>query len=111
LALDYIHTGQVHATVAFSNPQLVAALSADAAGMTDQAREHFEIALRQARDLPIRILQPTVLYFYGRSTSATTDVAARARGRAMIEGAITEFRTLEMVLHAGLAERFLCEGA
>jgi hypothetical protein len=40
-----------------------------------------------------------------------TDVADRARGRAMVEAALIDFRTLEMVLHAGLAERFLRDGA
>ncbi len=60
LRLDYIRTGQVFATVALSNPQLAAALAADAAGLADRAREHFETALRQAREIPIRILQPAV---------------------------------------------------
>ena len=91
-------------------PQLAAALAADAAGLIDQSREHFEIALRQAHEVPVRILQPTVLYWYGRSLSAGADTADRARGRAMVEAALTDFRALEMVLHANLAERFLREG-
>ena len=37
----------------------------------------------------------------------TADAADRARGRAMVEAAITDFRALEMVLHATLAEEFL----
>ena len=61
--------------------------------------------------MPIRILQPTVLYWYGRSLSAAADAADRARGRAMVEAALTDFRALEMVLHANLAEQFLREGA
>jgi hypothetical protein len=93
-----------------SSPQLVAALAADAAGLNDQARDHFETALRQAREVPIRILQPTVLYWYGRALSAGEDAAERARGRGMVEAALTDFRALEMVLHATLAERFLRDG-
>lgn len=111
LAVEYIHTGQAHMNVALSSPQLAAALSADAAGMPEQVRAHFETALRQARGLPVRIQQPTVLYWYGRSICATADTAERARGRAMVEAALTDFRTLGMVLHADLAERFLREGA
>ncbi len=88
----------------------MAALAADAAGLSDQAREHFEIALRQAHEVPVRILQPTVLYWYGRALSAGADAADHARGRAMVEAALTDFRALEMVLHANLAERFLREG-
>ena len=112
LTLDYIQTGQAvsASTVGPSNPQLAAALAADAAGLVDQSREHFETALRQAREVPIRILQPTVLYWYGRSLSAATDSAERLRGRAMVEAALTDFRALEMVLHANLAEQFLRAG-
>jgi tetratricopeptide (TPR) repeat protein/predicted Ser/Thr protein kinase len=110
--LDYIHTGQVVSlyNVGPGNPQLAAALAADAAGLNDQAREHFETALRQAREVPVRILQPTVLYWYGRFLFAAPDAAERARGRAMVEAALTDFRALEMVLHANLAEQFLREG-
>ena len=111
MALDYIHTGlMVSDSVGPSNPQLAAALAADAAGLVDQSREHFDTALRQARDVPIRILQPTVLYWHGRSLSTAADTADRSRGRAMVEAALTDFRALEMVLHANLAERFLRAG-
>ena len=111
LTLDYIHTGlMVSDSVGPSNPQLAAALAADAAGLVDQSREHFETALRQSREVPIRLLQPTVLYWYGRSLSTATDSADRLRGRAMVEAALIDFRALEMVLHADLAEGFLRGG-
>jgi tetratricopeptide (TPR) repeat protein/predicted Ser/Thr protein kinase len=95
------------AAVGPTTPQLVAAMAADAAGHADKAREHFETALRQARELPHRILQPTVLYWSGRSLADTSDVADQSRGRAMVEAALTDFRALEMVTHANLAEQFL----
>ena len=95
------------AAVGPTTPQLVAALAADAAGHADRARAHFETALRQARELPHRILQPTVLYWYGRALADTSDVPEQARGRAMVEAALTDFRALEMVTHATLAEQFL----
>ena len=37
------------------------------------------------------------------------DAAERSRGLAMIEGALADFRSLGMVLHAQLAKRFLNE--
>ena len=107
LTLDYIRTGQRVSTVALSIPQLVAALAADAAGLADKSRWHFETALQQTRDVPIRIFQPTVSYWYGRALSAAADPADRARGRAMVEAALADFRGLGMVLHAALAEQFL----
>ena len=45
LAVEYVRTGQAHMNVPLSSPQLAAALSADAAGMAEQARAHFETAL------------------------------------------------------------------
>jgi len=112
LTLAYIQTGRVNTPLVIGpgSPQLAAALAADAAGLNDQAREHFEIALRQAHEVPVRILQPTVRYWYGRALSASANTADHARGRAMVEAAFTDFRALEMVLHANLAERFLREG-
>jgi hypothetical protein len=38
------------------------------------------------------------------------DPSEQSRGRAMIEAAAHDFRSLEMVLHADLAERFLRSG-
>ena len=112
LALDYVHTGLLFSAfnVEANNPQLAAALAADAAGLVDQSREHFETARRQAHEVPIRILQPTVLDWDGRSLSTAADAGDRERGRAMVEAALIDFRSLEMVLHANLAEEFLREG-
>ena len=52
LTEDYILTGAVSAIMAVgpSNPQLAAGLAAAAAGLTARARDHFETALRQARE-------------------------------------------------------------
>ena len=76
-------------------------------GLDDRAREHFEIATRQARDLPLRLLQPTVQYWYGRMLAEQTDPTEQARGRAMVAAAAADYTKLEMVLHARLAERLL----
>jgi hypothetical protein len=72
-----------------------------------RAPDHFETAIRQADTLPHRLLQPTARYWYGRLLVDEPHSAERARGRAMIEAAATDFRTLEMVTYANLAERFL----
>ena len=111
LTLDYIRTGQVvlPSVVGPSTAQLFAALAADAAGLVDRSREHFETALRQAREVPMRLMEPTVLYWNGRALSAAPDAADRARGRAMVEASAIDFRGIEMVVHANLAEQFLRE--
>jgi hypothetical protein len=112
LTLEYIRTGQIVAGLVAgpSNPQIVAALASAAAGLAEKSREHFETALRQAREVPVRIMEPTVEYWYGRALSSAADPAERARGRAMVEAALSGFRALGMVPHAGLAERFLRGG-
>jgi hypothetical protein len=109
LTLDYIHTGKVFsvAVVGPSTTHLAAALAADAAGLSDRAHEHFETALRQSRELPTRIHEPMILYWYGRAVAATPDAAERSRGRAMIEAALTDFRSLGMPFHVTLAEAAL----
>jgi tetratricopeptide (TPR) repeat protein/predicted Ser/Thr protein kinase len=111
-AIDCIRTGEIPALLSPgpSNPQLAAALAADAAGLIDRAHEHFETALAQARDVPWRILEPTVMYWYGRALSRADNDVDRTRGRGMVQVALTEFRALDMVLHAQLAERFLVNG-
>ena len=44
-----------------------------------------------------------------RALSAAPDAADRARGRAMVEASAIDFRALDMIVHANLAEQFLRE--
>jgi tetratricopeptide (TPR) repeat protein len=108
-ARAWVETGQVLSMElpTIEGPRLVAGVAAHAAGLHEQARDHFETALRQARDLPIRIQQATTPFWYGRMLLDDTHPAERARGRAMVEAAAAEFRSLEMVTYAGLAEGLL----
>jgi tetratricopeptide (TPR) repeat protein len=87
--------------------QTVAGIAAHAAGLSDKSREHFETAIRQADELPHRLLQPTARFWYGRTLADHADPAERVRGRALIEAAAADFRLLEMVPYAELAERHL----
>jgi hypothetical protein len=88
-------------------PQLVAGIAAHAAGLCEPARDHFETALRHARDVPIRLQQATTLFSYGRMLLDDPNASERARGRAMVEAAGADFRTLEMVTYGTLAETVL----
>jgi hypothetical protein len=96
-----------YSSIVPGNPEAVAGIAAHAAGLRDRAREHFEIANRQADELPLRLLQPTARYWYGRLLVDGPDPAEQARGRAMIEAAANDFRSLEMVTYANLADQFL----
>ena len=88
------------------SPQLTAGIAADAAGLTDKAREHFETALDQSLSVPIRCLQPAVRYWYGRSIVSRPHPEVE-RGWAMVAEARADFQSLGMVPHVRLAERFL----
>jgi hypothetical protein len=89
------------------NPETVAGIAAHAAGLRDRACDHFETAIRQADTLPLRLLQPTARFWYGRLLADDPHAEEQARGRAMVEAAATDFRSLEMVTYANLAEQFL----
>src|SRR5262245_1936920 len=107
-AEGWIGTGQVlWSPFALAGPRLVAGVAAHAAELPDKAREHFETALRQARELPLRLLQPAAQFWYGRMLLDDPQPAERLRGRGMIEAAATDFRSLEMVTYANLAETLL----
>jgi tetratricopeptide (TPR) repeat protein/predicted Ser/Thr protein kinase len=105
--VGYLATGVLGELIVPGNPQTVAGIAAHAAGLRDRARDHFETAIRQADTLPHRLLQPTARYWYGRLLVDDPHPAEQARGRAMIEAAATDFRSLEMVTYANLAEQFL----
>jgi hypothetical protein len=106
--VSYLGTGVIEgSSIVPGNPQTVAGIAAHAAGLRDRARDHFETAIRQADELPHRLLQPTARYWYGRLLVDDPHPAEQARGRAMIEAAETDFRSLEMVTYANLAEQSL----
>jgi hypothetical protein len=48
-----------------------------------------------------------VQYWYGRALSSSDKIDDQSRGRMLLESALVDFRALEMVLHANLAEREL----
>jgi hypothetical protein len=60
----------------------------------------------QARDIPHRLLEPTVQYWYGRmDLEQGRDASARAR----LEASIAAFTALKMPLHLERATRALAE--
>ena len=107
--VTYLSTGVMinYSSILPGNPETVAGIAAHAAGLHQRARDHFEAAIRQADELPLRLLQPTARYWYGRLLVEDPHPAEQARGRALIEAAATDFRSLEMVTYASLAEQFL----
>ena len=108
-AVELVATGQIYDTLTVGpfSPQLVAGITAHAAGLDENAREHFAAARREARETPYRILQPAIDYWQGRMLVEDAGGSDRSSGLAMLEAALTDFRDLDMVLHATLADRLL----
>jgi hypothetical protein len=76
-------------------------------GLRDRVRDHFETAIRQADELLHWLLQQTARNWYGRLLVDDPHPAEQVRGRALIEAAATDFRSLEMITYANLAKQFL----
>jgi tetratricopeptide (TPR) repeat protein len=109
VANHWVKTGQVLLDLPIEGPRLVAGIAAHAARLREDAFDHFEAALREAREVPIRMQQATTPFWYGRMLLDDQDSAERARGRAMVEGALSDLRSLEMATYARLAETLLRE--
>ena len=107
--ISYVSTGVTnHWSIAPGNPQTVAGIAAHAAGLRDRAHDHCENRDPPGRHAPA----PTTpadraLLVRPSAGRRSAPPAEQARGRAMIAAAATDFRSLEMVTYANLAEQYL----
>jgi tetratricopeptide (TPR) repeat protein/predicted Ser/Thr protein kinase len=102
--------GCVFTSMAFgpTTPLLSAAISAEAAGLPDVARRHYEDALRLVTTAPIRHVIPAAKLWFGRHLAGQGG-DDRARGLRMLKDAQQEFSALGMTLHREHAERWLTD--
>jgi hypothetical protein len=84
-----------------------AGMVAAAAGLAEQAEDHFETALRQAEELPHLMEQPYVRHFYGRFLMKRGGSGDSDRARILLEEAKSGFRTIGMARHQAMAEELL----
>jgi len=87
--------------------QRVAGMAAAAAGLWDQAQEHFEKARRQSDELPNRLERPQVLHWYGKMLLDRADPDDHERARTMLVDALDDYRQLGMPVHAAMTEALL----
>jgi hypothetical protein len=90
-------------------PQLAAAISADAAGNTTAARDHFEQALSLSEVSKVHL--PATQMWFGRFLKSDPNPDSRARGAALLQDAISACTELGMVMHRQYAERWLADAA
>jgi tetratricopeptide (TPR) repeat protein/predicted Ser/Thr protein kinase len=103
-----LQNGLVYTSLAFgpTSPPLAAAIAADAAGLPDRARAHFEDALAIAIRTPIRHLIPAIRLWFGRFLAGQGDDDV-SRALTLLTEARDEFGALQMPVHRDYAERWL----
>jgi tetratricopeptide (TPR) repeat protein len=86
-----------------------AAVAAAAAGLADVAEEHFEIALKQAAELPHRMETPHVRHLYARYLLRRDGTGDAERARRLLVDALEGYARIGMPRHEALV-RNLIEG-
>jgi DNA-binding CsgD family transcriptional regulator len=79
--------------------QRAAGIAAAAAGLYEQAEQHFEEALRQARELPHLMERPTVRDFYARFLMERGGSGDAERAGTLLDEAAAGYRSIGMVRH------------
>ena len=82
-----------------------AGMVAAAAGLAEQAEDHFETALRQAGELPHLMEQPYVRHFYGRFLMKRGGSGDRDRARILLEEAAAGYARIGMPRHVAMTEQ------
>jgi class 3 adenylate cyclase/tetratricopeptide (TPR) repeat protein len=117
LVLEAIDSGAFVRDVGIGLLQTVAGMAAAAGGQWEKAEEHYQMALRQAHDLPAIMEQPEVRRWYARmlidrdapgdpSTGSGRD---RERARELLTEAVAMYRRIGMPKHVEMAEAMLGE--
>jgi DNA-binding CsgD family transcriptional regulator len=99
LAVEALATGTLLRAGDGALLQRAAGIAAAAAGLYEQAEQHFEEALRQARELPHLMERPTVRHFYARFLMERGGSGDAERAGALLDEAAAGYRSIGMVRH------------
>jgi tetratricopeptide (TPR) repeat protein len=89
--------------------QRCAGIAAAAGGQWDAAEQHFETALRQAHEIPVRIEQPEVRRWYAWMLLDRDSPGDRDKARTLLEEAIEAYTEIGMPKHVEMAEALLAK--
>jgi hypothetical protein len=107
LVVDALTTGTVMRLYDGRLIQTVAGVAASAAGLWEEAEEHFESALRQAEELPHLMERPHVRHFYGRFLLERDRSGDGERARILLEEAVAGYHAIGMPRHEAMARDLL----
>jgi hypothetical protein len=79
-------------------------MSAAAARQWDAAEQHFERALRQADDRPVRLERPQVLHWYAVMLLDRGEPEDLERARSMLTDALGDYERFGMPVLAAMAK-------
>jgi hypothetical protein len=102
-----IETGTIVPRIPFRLFSTAAAIGAAAGRQWDRAEEHFEIALRQARENPFKSEQAEARRWYAHMLLDRNAPGDAARARQMLEEAIAVYQQIGMPKHVELAQALL----
>jgi tetratricopeptide (TPR) repeat protein len=103
LALGAIATGTVTDFLSLSMPQFAAAIAAACGERWEVAEEHYRAGLRQADEVPHRLMQPELRRWYARMLLERGAAGDRERARALLGEAIAAYEALGMPRHVAMA--------
>ena len=107
LTVEAIATGTVAEFQTVTLFQTGAGIAAAAGDQWDVAEEHYQIALRQAHDLPRRIDQPEARRWYARMLIDRNGPGDRDKARTLLGEALESYEQLGMPRHVEIAKEYL----
>ena len=87
--------------------QMLAGVAAASARKWDAAQEHYETALRQARELPHRMAEPEIRRWYARMVLDRDQPGDRDKARTLLGEAIEQFDRIGMPRYLEAAREML----
>ena len=107
LIADIVSDGLVVGGAAGNLIENTAGIAAAAGEQWEVAEEHFETALRQAREMPDTIAEPEVRRCYARMLLDRDAAGDKDKARTLLGEAIEMYRTIGMPKHLEMAEGML----
>ena len=107
LAQEAVATGNLIQPFCSGLVQTTAGIAAAAGQLWEQAKDHFDTALRQAHEIPHVIEQPEVRRWYARMLIERNATGDKEKARMLLTEAIAMYQNLRMPKHIEVAEELL----
>jgi tetratricopeptide (TPR) repeat protein len=107
LALEAVSTGNLIYWLFNNLVQTIAGIAAMAGHQWDKAKEHYEIALRHAHEMPFRVAQPEVRRWYARMLIERNESGDKEKARTLLNEAIIMYKEIGMPKHLEMAEELM----